>query len=112
MAYNNLIRKRNTNMSETLEKIKEIVAKQLEVDPSKVVPEANFMKDLEADSLDVVELVMKFETEFDIDIDDQVASQIETVHLNLRIHSPQIKTKVSGIFGKYLHLPGPLISRT
>ena len=66
-------------MSETLEKIKEIVAKQLEVDPSKVVPEANFMKDLEADSLDVVELVMKFETEFDIDIDDQVASQIETV---------------------------------
>ena len=79
MAYNNLIRKRNTNMSETLEKIKEIVAKQLEVDPSKVVPEANFMKDLEADSLDVVELVMKFETEFDIDIDDQVASQIETV---------------------------------
>lgn len=79
MAYNNLIRKRNTNMSETLEKIKEIVAKQLEVDPSRVVPEANFMKDLEADSLDVVELVMKFETEFDIDIDDQVASQIETV---------------------------------
>jgi len=66
-------------MSETLEKIKEIVAKQLEVDPSRVVPEANFMKDLEADSLDVVELVMKFETEFDIDIDDQVASQIETV---------------------------------
>jgi len=79
MAYNNLIRKRNINMSETLEKIKEIVAKQLEVDPSRVVPEANFMKDLEADSLDVVELVMKFETEFDIDIDDQVASQIETV---------------------------------
>ena len=79
MAYNNLIRKRNTNMSETLEKIKEIVAKQLEVDPSKVVPEANFMKDLEADSLDVVELVMKFETEFDIEIDDQVASKIETV---------------------------------
>ena len=79
MAYNKLIRKRNTNMSETLEKIKEIVAKQLEVDPSRVVPEANFMKDLEADSLDVVELVMKFETEFDIDIDDQVASQIETV---------------------------------
>jgi len=79
MAYNNLIRKRNTNMSETLEKIKEIVAKQLEVDASRVVPEANFMKDLEADSLDVVELVMKFETEFDIDIDDQVASQIETV---------------------------------
>lgn len=79
MAYNKLIRKRNSNMSETLEKIKEIVAKQLEVDPSRVVPEANFMKDLEADSLDVVELVMKFETEFDIDIDDQVASQIETV---------------------------------
>ena len=66
-------------MSETLEKIKEIVAKQLEIDSELVVPTANFIQDLGADSLDVVELVMKFETEFDIDIDDQVASQIETV---------------------------------
>ena len=66
-------------MSETLEKIKEIVAKQLEIDSELVVPTANFIQDLGADSLDVVELVMKFETEFDIEIDDQVASQIETV---------------------------------
>jgi acyl carrier protein len=66
-------------MSETLEKIKEIVAKQLEIDSELVVPTANFIQDLGADSLDVVELVMKFETEFDIEIDDQVASKIETV---------------------------------
>ena len=66
-------------MSETLEKIKEIVAKQLEIDSKLVVPTANFIQDLGADSLDVVELVMKFETEFDIEIDDQVASKIETV---------------------------------
>jgi len=66
-------------MSETLEKIKEIVAKQLEIDSELVIPSANFIQDLGADSLDVVELVMKFETEFDIEIDDQVASKIETV---------------------------------
>ena len=66
-------------MSETLEKLKEIVCKQLEVKPEQVVPKANFMDDLKADSLDVVELVMKFETEFEIEIDDQVASKIQTV---------------------------------
>ena len=66
-------------MSETLEKLKEIVCTQLDVTPEQVVPSANFMDDLKADSLDVVELVMKFETEFDIEIDDQVASKIETV---------------------------------
>ena len=65
--------------SQTFARIKEIVSEQLEIDPSRVVPEADFIKDLDADSLDVVELVMKFETEFDIEIDDQVASKIETV---------------------------------
>lgn len=65
--------------SEIFEKIKEIVCDQLEVEPEQVTLTTHFEKDLEADSLDVVELVMKFETEFDIDIDDQVASEIETV---------------------------------
>lgn len=65
--------------SEIFDKIKEIVCDQLEVEPEQVTLATHFEKDLEADSLDVVELVMKFETEFDIDIDDQVASEIETV---------------------------------
>lgn len=65
--------------SEIFDKIKEIVCDQLEVEPEQVTLTTHFEKDLEADSLDVVELVMKFETEFDIDIDDQVASEIETV---------------------------------
>jgi|TARA_B110000908_G_C9881103_1_gene282641 acyl carrier protein len=67
------------NMSDTFDKIKEIVVEQLDVDPDLVTMEANFEKDFKADSLDVVELVMKFETEFDIDIDDQEASAIESV---------------------------------
>jgi acyl carrier protein len=66
-------------MSDTFEKIKEIVAQQLDIEADLVVPEANFLVDLKADSLDVVELVMKFETEFDIDIDDSVASDITIV---------------------------------
>ena len=67
-------------MSEdTLTKLQTIVGLQLGIEPSKVRPEADFSKELGADSLDVVELVMKFETEFDIEIDDQVASKIETV---------------------------------
>jgi len=65
--------------SQTFARIKEIVSEQLEIDPSRVVPEADFIKDLDADSLDVVELVMKFESEFDIDIDDGLASKIKTV---------------------------------
>lgn len=62
-----------------LQKIQVIVARQLEIDESKVVPEAHFEDDLGADSLDLVELVMSIEEEFDLDIDDGVASQIETV---------------------------------
>ena len=61
------------------EQLQEIIGNQLGMDTSKIKTTSDFTKELGADSLDVVELVMKFETEFDIDIDDQVASQIETV---------------------------------
>lgn len=60
-------------------KVRKIVADQLSVDIDAVVPEADFIKELEADSLDVVELVMAFEEAFDIEIDDDDASQISTV---------------------------------
>lgn len=61
------------------ERVKKIVAEQLEVDPTQVTPEANFANDLGADSLDTVELVMALEEEFEIEIPDEAAEQIATV---------------------------------
>jgi acyl carrier protein len=66
-------------MSDNLIRIQNIVGKQLGIDPSKVTPEADFGKELGADSLDQVELVMSIEEEFEIDIEDEIAGQIATV---------------------------------
>ena len=63
----------------TLKKLQEIVSKQLGIEESKVVASADFSKELGADSLDVVELVMSFEEEFEIEIDDEVAGEMSTV---------------------------------
>jgi len=57
-------------------KVKEIIAKQLGVDMEKVTPEASFIEDLGADSLDTVELVMAFEEAFNIEIPDEDAEKI------------------------------------
>ena len=70
---------RRTPMSETLEKLQTIVSNQLGIDKNKVVLGADFTKELGADSLDVVELVMAFEEEFEIEIDDEVAGEMSTV---------------------------------
>lgn len=75
---------------EIFEKIKGIIVKQLEVEAETVTPEANFISDLDADSLDTVELVMAFEEEFDIDIPDDVAEQITTVGEAVNIISKKI----------------------
>ena len=61
------------------EKVKEIIVEQLGVNEDEVVPEASFINDLGADSLDTVELVMAFEEEFDIEIPDEDAQKIKTV---------------------------------
>jgi len=61
------------------EKVKAIIVEQLEVDPEQVTGEAKFDSDLDADSLDVVELVMAFEEAFDIEIPDEDAEKIQTV---------------------------------
>lgn len=61
------------------EKVKEIIAKQLGVNPSEVIPEASFVEDLGADSLDTVELVMAFEEAFNIEIPDEDAEKIAKV---------------------------------
>jgi len=64
-------------MSDIDARVKEIIIKKLRVDESEVTPEASFKNDLDADSLDIVELIMKFEKEFNIGIpDDQI---IDTV---------------------------------
>jgi acyl carrier protein len=61
------------------EKVKEIIVEQLGVEPEKVVMDARFREDLEADSLDLVELIMAFEDEFGGEISDEEAQQIKTV---------------------------------
>lgn len=66
-------------MENNLTKLRNIVGKQLGIDPTKIKPEADFGKELGADSLDVVELVMLIEDEFEIEIEDKAASQIATI---------------------------------
>lgn len=61
------------------EKVKAIVVDQLGISAGDVTPEASFVDDLGADSLDVVELVMAFEEEFDLRISDEEAEKISTV---------------------------------
>ncbi|MCX7592690.1 MAG: acyl carrier protein [Fischerella sp.] len=67
------------SQAEIFEKVKKIVVEQLEVDAEKVTPQASFANDLNADSLDTVELVMALEEEFDIEIPDEAAEKIVTV---------------------------------
>ena len=66
-------------MSDTAEKVKKIVVEHLGVEESKVTPEASFIDDLGADSLDTVELVMPFEEAFGVEIPDDAAEKITTV---------------------------------
>ncbi|GAC1418596.1 MAG: acyl carrier protein [Candidatus Velthaea sp.] len=65
--------------ADTFEKVKKIIVEQLGVEESEVTMEASITDDLGADSLDQVELVMAFETEFNIDIPDEEAEKIKTV---------------------------------
>ncbi len=64
---------------DTLEKVTKIIVEQLGVDADEVTPEASFVDDLGADSLDTVELVMGFEEEFDLEIPDDEAEKIAKV---------------------------------
>ena len=61
------------------DKFKEIIVDRLGVDPNEITPEASFIDDLGADSLDTVELVMAFEEEFDIEIPDEDAEKLTSV---------------------------------
>jgi acyl carrier protein len=70
---------KDRKMSDIADRVKNIVVKHLGVDADKVKPEASFIDDLGADSLDTVELVMAFEEEFGIEIPDDAAETIQTV---------------------------------
>lgn len=66
-------------MADITSKVKEIIVDKLGVDAAEVTPEASFTKDLGADSLDTVELIMEFEKAFEINIPDEAAEKIATV---------------------------------
>lgn len=66
-------------MSEVADKVKKIIVEKLGVDENEVTPAAEFTKDLGADSLDTVELIMEFEKEFDITMPEDQAEKISTV---------------------------------
>lgn len=68
-----------TTMADIEAKVKEIIVEQLSVNSEDVIPDAKFLEDLGADSLDIVELVMAFEEEFGLDIPDEDAEKIRTV---------------------------------
>ncbi len=61
------------------DEVKEVIVEQLNVSPDEVKPEANFVEDLGADSLDVVEMIMALEEKFEIEIPDSDAENIKTV---------------------------------
>lgn len=73
------------------DRVKEIIAKELEVEVKQLTPEAKFIEDLGADSLDIVELVMALEEEFSLEIPDEEADKLKTVGdaMNyLKSHAP------------------------
>jgi acyl carrier protein len=72
-------RKSRNKMSEIADKVKKIVVEHLGVEEGKVTPEASFIDDLGADSLDTVELVMAFEEAFSVEIPEDAAEKISTV---------------------------------
>ena len=61
------------------EKVKEVIANQLELDPGTITMEASLIDDLQADSLDVMDMIMQFEEAFDIEVDEDSLDGIKTV---------------------------------
>lgn len=82
------------SQNDIFEKVKSIVVEQLSIDhPEQVTPESNFANDLGADSLDVVELVMALEEEFEIEIPDEAAEGIATVQAAVDYIKKQVAAK-------------------
>jgi len=82
-------------MNDIDERVKKIIVEQLGVEENKVVPEASFVEDLGADSLDNVELVMALEEQFDTEIPDEDAQKILTVRDAIEYVSSRVLEKES-----------------
>ncbi len=67
------------DVEQVTQRLREIIAEQLGISEEEIVPEASFVDDLGADSLDLVELIMALEEEFDMEISDEDAEKIQTV---------------------------------
>jgi len=80
-------------MADVQEKIKTIIAEQLGVKPEEVTPQASFVEDLGADSLDTVELVMALEEEFGIEIPDEDAEKMSTVSDAIKYIEEKVTSK-------------------
>ena len=77
-------------------KVIEIISEQMGVDKSEITRETSFINDLNADSLDTVELVMEFEDEFDMSIPDEEAEKIQTVGAAIDYIAKAVRTKSQG----------------
>ena len=84
------------NLEEVEVKIIEIVSEQMGVDKSEITRDTSFINDLNADSLDTVELVMEFEDEFDMSIPDEEAEKIQTVGAAIDYIVQVVKSQESG----------------
>ncbi len=80
-------------MSSVKDRVIEIVSEQMGVNKDQITPETSFINDLNADSLDTVELVMEFEEEFKIDIPDEQAEKIQTVGQAIEFIERELKNK-------------------
>jgi acyl carrier protein len=78
---------------EIFERVQKVIVEQLGVDESAVTPEASFVDDFNADSLDLVELVMAFEQEFDVSISEEEAERVRTVADAVRLLSEKVQAE-------------------
>ena len=78
---------------EIFERVQKVIVEQLGVDESAVTPEASFTDDFNADSLDLVELVLAFEQEFDVSISEEEAERVRTVAVAVRLLSEKVQAE-------------------
>ena len=102
------------------EKVKDIIVEQLGVNPEQVTPQAKFIEDLGADSLDTVELVMAFEEEFNVEVPDEEAEKLQTVGDVVKYIGIRARNRPAGPFpetrrpvprGAFFVFSGPLLDR-
>ncbi len=79
---------------ELFERVRKVIVEQLDVREEEVTPDATFTDDLGADSLDLVELVMAFEQEFDVSISEEEAEQVRTVADAVRLLAEKLQMEV------------------